>query len=255
MRRWFSALALIATACSTGSVTAPTDAAALIDTPVTTTTRVGLALDQAGAPITPEPSDTAWEPPQVLVASHPFAYPPRAVTEQAWSPFAEVGDVVLHHPSRHVETIGFHESANDGAQQMKVLDGAAAPYTMESRGRGNGSRTAADIAADPGEEIRSPVTGTVLRAGTYVLYCRYSDDFAVIEPDVRPGWEVKVLHIENVRVRAGDRVVAGETLLADGPRRLPFGSQVDAGTSSPSWPHVHIEVVDPSIPDRPGSGC
>lgn len=255
MRRWFSALALIATACSTGSVTVPTQATVPNDAPATSTTVRGVAPGQAAVPVAPEPPDAVWEPPQLLVADHPFAYPPRTVAEQAWSPFAEVGDVVLHHPSRFVETIGFHESANDGAQQMEVLDGAAAPYTMESRGRGNGSRTAADIAADPDEEIRSPVTGTVLRAGTYVLYCRHSDDFAVIEPDDRPGWEVKVLHIENVRVRAGDRVVAGETVLADGPRRLPFGSQVDAGTSSPSWPHVHIEVVDPSIPDRPGSGC
>ncbi len=100
------------------------------------------------------------------------------------------------------------------------------------------------------------MSGTVIRSGTYILYCEYSDDFAVIEPDERPGWEVKILHIDNVQVFKGDRVEAGVTVIADGPTPLPFRSQVDDATSAPSWPHVHIEVIDPSIPDRPsGSGC
>jgi hypothetical protein len=95
----------------------------------------------------------------------------------------------------------------------------------------------------------------VKRAGTYTLYCEYRDDYVVIEPDERPGWEVKVLHIDGVRVRAGDRVVAAETVLAPRPHKLPFESQVDEVTAPPPWPHVHVEVIDPSIPDRPGPGC
>jgi hypothetical protein len=110
---------------------------------------------------------------------------------------------------------------------------------------------------DPALEIRAPVTGTVKRAGTYVLYCKYSDDFVVIDPDDRPGWEVKVLHIDGVRVSVGDRVDAGVTVLAPRPTPLPFRSQVDDDTAEPSWPQVHIEVVDPTVPNppRPGSGC
>ncbi|MDP9019506.1 MAG: M23 family metallopeptidase, partial [Actinomycetota bacterium] len=117
-----------------------------------------------------------------------------------------------------------------------------------------GGRTAADVVVDPAAEIRSPVTGRVLRAGTYVLYCDYSDDYAVIEPDGRPGWEVKLLHIDGVLVGPGERVRAGETVLARRPTQLPFESQVDEVTVPPAWPHVHIEVVDPSIPDRPSGG-
>jgi hypothetical protein len=31
---------------------------------------------------------------------------------------------------------------------------------------------------------------------------------------------------------------------------------VEESTGEPPWPHVHIEVVDPSIHDRPtGAGC
>jgi hypothetical protein len=59
-------------------------------------------------------------------------------------------------------------------------------------------------------------------------------------------------------VGRGDRVVAAETVLAPRPRQLPFESQVDElRTVDPAWPHVHIEVVDPSIPDipSPGGGC
>ena len=50
---------------------------------------------------------------------------------------------------------------------MVPHDDAATWTVMESRGRGTGSRTSADIAVDPEAEIRSPVTGTVIRAGTY----------------------------------------------------------------------------------------
>ena len=197
-------------------------------------------------------ASASWDP----LAGQPVEYPARVAVEQPFVPFASVGRIVLTHPSDRVETIGFHESTNDGAQQQTPLETAAAPFTMETRERPTGSRTAADVAIDPDRPVRSPVTGTVIRSGTYVLYCEYSDDFAVIEPDAEPGWEVKILHINNVRVFRGDRVEAGVTVIADGPTPLPFRSQVDEATSAPSWPHVHIEVIDPSIPDIPsGAGC
>ncbi|MEX2393331.1 MAG: hypothetical protein WD826_02510, partial [Actinomycetota bacterium] len=89
------------------------------------------------------------------------------------------------------------------------------------------------------------------------LYCKYNDDYAVIAPDAHPNWEVKLLHIDGVAVRPGDRVVAGETLMAPRATKLLFKSQVDKITAKPSWPHVHVEVVDPQIPNvaSPGSGC
>jgi murein DD-endopeptidase MepM/ murein hydrolase activator NlpD len=182
----------------------------------------------------------------------------RAVVQTGFSPFATVGGVTLSHPAATVERVGFHESNHDGARQMEALPTAAAPITVESRERGTGNRTAADIVVAPGTEIRSPVTGRVKRAGGYVLYCKHSDDFVVIEPDAHPGWEVKILHIDGERVTAGQRVTAGETLLAPRATQLPFESQVDEyRTADPAWPHVHIEVVDPTIKDRPspGGGC
>jgi biotin carboxyl carrier protein len=208
----------------------------------------------------PEPDPEPEPEPVVEVEAAPTAEATeasRAVTESGWSVFAMVSGVVLHHPAARVERVGFHEANHRGARQFEVQPDAIAPITLRTRGRHTGSRSAADIVVDPDGEIRSPVTGTVIRAGTYVLYCDYSDGFVVIDPDARPGWEVKLLHIDGVQVQPGERVEAGVTTLAPRPTPLPFESQVDKHTAEPSWPHVHVEVVDPSIPNPPssGSGC
>ena len=182
---------------------------------------------------------------------------PRRVHKQAWTPFASAGSVTLRHPSAQVELIGFHESNLDGARQLEPLAGSAPTVTLEERGRDTGSRTAADVVVDPATEIRSPVTGTVRSAGSYVLYCDHTDHFLVIEPDDHPGWQVKILHIEGLLVAVGARVTAGQTPISPNARKLPFQSQVDKVTAQPAWPHVHIEIDDPDIPDRPtpGGGC
>lgn len=216
--------------------------------------------DEAEVSLVRQPSTTAvatsGTPATKAVPTTASTVPQRPVHEQAWTPFARVGDVVLVHPSRRVERIGYHESNIDGAGTFDPLPGAAASVTLESRNRDTSPRGAADIVVDPDVEIRSPVTGKVRYAGTYVLYCDHRDDFVIINPDARPNWEVKVLHISGVAVKPGDRVVAGETVLAPRPTRLPFPSQVEETAFSPPWPHVHMEVIDPSIPDRPsGRGC
>lgn len=160
----------------------------------------------------------------------------------------------LRLPSSAVELVGFHQSNHDGARTLSDL-GAAPSVVMASRGRGTGSRTAADVVAHPRVEVRAPVTGRVLRSGTYTLYCRYGDGYVVVEPAGRPGLEVKLVHVTGVLVRPGDRVEAGVTVVARRPTVLPFASQVDDHSRGWDWPHVHLEVVDTSIPDRPGGGC
>lgn len=79
----------------------------------------------------------------------------------------------MHFPGDVAEVVGLRQSGHDGAQPQ------------------------------------SPVTGTVLRAGTYTLYCGHVDNFLVVEPDARPGWEVKMLHFAGLSVAKGDRVEAG----------------------------------------------
>lgn len=260
--RALAVIALVATACAAPTeslgpeerapvtTTASTAPDPLSQPPSASTPRVSAALRHAPIMATDVPELVEPVPPRM----GPLL--PRDVVSQAHVPFAVVGEVVLVHPSSSVEAIGFHESNHDGAQQMDPLPTAVAPFTMASRDRGTGSRTAADVVVEPGVPIVSPVTGVVLRAGSYVLYCDHRDHFVVIEPDDRPGWEVKVLHFLDLQVSSGTSVEAGVTVLGSGPRPLAFRSQVDDATAAPSWPHIHIEVVDPSIPDRPsGTSC
>lgn len=238
---------------------APSSTTVTTTTTTTTTNTTTTTTTTAPAPPTTGPPVTAIAvpvaPPPARVA--PVA-PPRAVVEQPWTPFAAVGGFTLVHPSSRVERVGFHQSNHEGARELEPLATAVSPTTLESRDRLTSSRTAADVVIDPVVEVRAPVTGTVKRSGTYVLYCHYSDDYAVIEPDGQPGWEVKILHIDGVRVGAGERVTAGQTVIARGPTPLPFESQVDELTTADrAWPHVHIEVIDLAIPNRPspGGGC
>ena len=225
--------------------TAPPATSSVAATAETTTTTT--------APPPPPPAPTTT----TTTAPPPPPPTPRTAWESGFAPFARAGELTLLHPARIVEMVGFHESSHDGAQSLEVLPSAVNPRLMESRERGTGGATATDIVVHPEVEIRSPVTGTVKRGGTYVLYCKHSDDYLVIEPDDRPGWEVKLLHISGLRVSKGERVVAGQTVVANHATPLPFESQVDESTADPAWPHVHLEVVDPTIKDRPspGGGC
>jgi murein DD-endopeptidase MepM/ murein hydrolase activator NlpD len=178
----------------------------------------------------------------------------RTAYDTAYVPFAQVGGITLHHPSQVVERIGLHQSNHEGARDLELTGTAAAPVVLESRGRLSGRQSAADVVVAPDAPLRAPVSGTVIRAGTYVLYCDHSDDFVVISPDGRPEWEVKILHIDGVQVVAGDRVSAGVTVIAPRATVLPFASQVDGTTARPAWPHTHIEVIDPSIPNVSNGG-
>ncbi len=252
-RIWLIAMALTAlgAACSSAEGTTVTAR------PVTETkTTAGapstpLAPAIAAAVSTPPTSSTAAP---VAAAAMVSA---RAVVEQAWVPLARTASVTIVHPASRVERVGFHEASHDGAQHLNVLPTAVAPMIQETRGRGTDPQTAVDIVVDPAIEIRSPVTGTVKRGGSYVLYCKYSDSYLVIAPDADPALEVKLLHIQGVSVRKGQRVVAGQTVVAAHATQLPFESDIDGFTADPAWPHVHVEVVDPRIPDKPtpGGGC
>ncbi len=167
---------------------------------------------------------------------------------------ATVAGLTLTMPAAIVERVGFHQSSHPGAIGMTApAQTSARTSVMESRGRGTHRQGAADVAVEPATEIVAPISGTVARAGSYTLYCRYRDGFVVINPDGRPDLEVKVLHIQGVSVRAGQRVEVGQ-VIATNATPFPFQSQIDRLTAEPSWPHVHIEVVDPSVPRRPSSG-
>lgn len=241
----------------------PVPATAVPPTAVPATAVPATAVPPTAVPATPTPS-TAVPPTPVPsessgvggaeVALSAATENNRTVGEQTHAPFAAIGSLTLYLPSMRVEHVGFHQAVNAGAQQMTAIDSPVPATQLASRGRGTGSHTAADIVVEPGATIVSPVSGTVLAANTYVLYCEYDDSIIVIEPDGLPGWETKLLHISGVQVSVGQRVEAGVTVIASGPTVFPFESQVDDFTSEPAWPHVHIETVDTSIPHEGSTG-
>ncbi len=179
------------------------------------------------------------------------------------------GELTIHAPVvagsvGAIELVGYHQSNHSGALPMEHLTSGSAPIShevMDSRNRDTDRAGAADVAVHPSTPIGSPVAGVVDRAGEYVLYCRYHDGFVVIHPDGRPDLEVKILHVQGVAVQAGDRVSVGDEIAAKATV-FPFVSQIDALTAEPSWPHVHVEVVDPTVPryfgrnaPSPSGGC
>lgn len=241
---------------SAGAAEGPAPVLGQATSPTTSTLAVP---DQAPAD---EPRDRAAPTePTSATTSEPAAEralrrPPR-VQRHDRAVFARSRSVAFHLPSRRVEHIGYHQSGHDGALRLRPLDGPAPVTVLDGRGRGTGRRTAADIVVHPRSWLTAPVTGTVVAANPYVLYCVHRDELVFIAPDERPDWIVKVLHVRGVKVEVGDRVEAGVTRIGRRARLLPFESQVDAVTQSPAWPHVHVEMIDPSVPDRPtpGPGC
>jgi hypothetical protein len=211
-------------------------------TTATTTTTLPPTTTTAAAPPT-----TAPAPPTTPPGHHPV--------DPNGAPVAQAGPVVLLHPSHAVERVGFHQSANSGAQELTILPSAVDAHDLGTRDRGTGPRTAADVVVEPGSMVIAPVTGTVVMAGPYKLYCAYDDDAVVIEPDAHPGWHVTILHLQGLLVATGQRVTAGATPIATQAHQLPLKSQVDKlSTVRPAWPHVHMEVDDPAVPDQASKG-
>jgi murein DD-endopeptidase MepM/ murein hydrolase activator NlpD len=111
---------------------------------------------------------------------------------------------------------------------------------MSSRGRPHPATSAVDVAMRPGTRVLAPVSGTVVGVKRYHLYGRYLDFRVAIRPFGLNVLRVVLIHLDQVRVRQGNKVTAGITVLAV-PRVFPFQSQVNVYVKS-NVPHVHLEV-------------
>lgn len=112
--------------------------------------------------------------------------------------------------------------------------------------------TAVDIGADPGSAVYSPVTGTVVKVKRYKLYNQWNDYELHIQPDGRPELDLVMIHIDDVTVRPGDRVVAGISQLAV-VRKLAkaVGPQLRSYTRNGGH-HTHLQVNDATDPKYKG---
>ena len=181
-------------------------------------------------------------------------------TERAGSatqPFATVDGLTLRLPARRAKTVAYHEAALPEALALKPLGRCArnvnrykfdCPRTtrgpryvvMSSRGRVHPATSAVDVAMSKSSAVVSPVTGRVFKIRPYWLYGKYRDYRISLIPKDRRDLAVVIIHLRRPAVRAGDRVVAGTSVIGL-PRHLPFHSQVN---SYVGWgvAHIHLEV-------------
>lgn len=102
--------------------------------------------------------------------------------------------------------------------------------------------TAADLGANPGTAVWSPVTGVIVQVKPYKLYGTHDDYEIHIRPD---GWDdvdIVLIHVDDVRVSAGDRVVAGATRIAS-VRKM--SDKIDlqlGGYTANGGDHVHLQL-------------
>lgn len=176
--------------------------------------------------------------------------------------FAVVHGQELLLPARNAVIVGFHEASypvafpmapvgnllvDDNVGKFDVVPAVAVPAAapnyviMSSRGRPHAATSAVDIVPADGEPVLSPVTGTVVRAEAYDLYGKYPDNRVEIVPDGRPDLTVTMLHVWKLRVKPGERVIAGESAIAKAATKFPFNSHVDVYAGGHP-PHVHIEA-------------
>lgn len=154
--------------------------------------------------------------------------------------FARIGRVAFHLPGRHPAYVGFHQASSRRALPMRRWGKPLSAF-LGSRGRSTHRAGAVDIPMQPGDAVYAPVTGRVVETRTYSLYGRYTDQRLRIVPEDDRRMLTTVLHVKGLKVRRGDRVVAGKTVIASSARKFPFWSQVD-GYSGRPWGHVHIET-------------
>lgn len=226
---------------------------------------LSVADDDAPAAAAPAPAPNAAPAPDPEAApatgqrssDHPAqrAEEPASLSDGGRArPFAAAGGVVLSAVSDAVVVTGYHEaSRSTGAVALRPaaeappvprdggrLGDTPATVILPSRGRGTAATSAVDLALPAGEAIRSPVDGRVVEVEGYRLYGRSDDVMITIAPDGAADLVVAVLHVDGIRVQAGQRVTAGRTVLAATARRLPFRSQIER--YSGALPHVHVDV-------------
>ena len=99
------------------------------------------------------------------------------------------------------------------------------------------------------------MTGVVVQVRPYQLYGAH-DDFEIhIRPD---GWDdvdVVLIHVDDIRVEAGDRVFAGATRIASVRMTSDKIDLQLGGYTQDGGDHVHMQVnriETPGVLDEPG---
>jgi hypothetical protein len=114
--------------------------------------------------------------------------------------------------------------------------------------------TAMDVGALAGTDVYAPITGTVVKIKSYSLFGLIDDYELHFQSPDYPGLDIVMLHIDNLRVKVGDKVVGGATRIAT---VRDIGEVIDnnlANFTAPGDPgnHCHVQVNDTTREDYTG---
>lgn len=180
-------------------------------------------------------------------------------------PFARFRELELVVPAEEQIAICYHEAYYGDAQPIEPIGRCkrngnrtkfdpparrpGPPYiVMSSRGRGTPATSAVDVVLERRTPVLAPASGRVARVKRYRYECGFDRRIEIV-PDDAPGLRAVVLHVDEIAVREGDQLVAGQSVLGV-PRVFGFVQQVDYYIPGRN-PHVHLEVKLPEA--RTGS--
>jgi len=152
-------------------------------------------------------------------------------------------------------------SANHGTNRIPFEDQpvgsepmiaeAVSTYRENSKGE---LFTSIDVGGKADTVVYAPITGTVVKAQPYLLYGFYDDYEIHIQSPDHPELDIVLLHIQNAKVKVGDKVIGGCTRIAY-VRDLGYemGNNLQNFTK-PGDPgnHVHMQVNDATRKDYRG---
>gem|GEM_PF-471581 len=129
----------------------------------------------------------------------------------------------------------------------RVFSGTPSVRYYVLPGQGNVAMGSADIGAQPGTAIASPVSGTVSGVKSYKLYGKYDDVQIDIQPELSSGLTISLLLISDPVVSIGEVVTAGKTQLGK-VRACPveIGQRLAKYTHD-TGAHVHLQVTQEPI--------
>jgi hypothetical protein len=177
---------------------------------------------------------------------------------------AEGLTLYLPNKYKNIRGIGYHESSHTRAIPMtpigrllvndnywdtdvELTSNLPLPTynIMETRGEYATATTVADIAMDPDTPVLAPVSGIVIKIEPKIIYDEFDDVQIEMIPDGHANLRVAFLHIDNIKVKAGDHLVQGKTVMG-----IPkdWRGRIDAELDDyvkPPMPHVHIQVNRP----------
>ncbi len=171
--------------------------------------------------------------------------------------------LLLPIPSSKLTTLGYHEAFNPQALSLKPsgrrvnakklktkaqLDRLKKRmddliYSLMWRGARSGPlNSAVDVGSKAGTLNYSPLSGKVVKIRNYNLYGRIPDKEIHILPDKAPDRHLVIIHMNDIKVKVGDRVTAGVTPIGRTRRLSTFIRQQLSDYSKDAGDHVHYQV-------------